>query len=196
MAKISFLEESISVASRMKAALSDVHDAYVTFPTLIQKEHLAMKKSDLAEVERITDEKIAIGQQVDKLFSELSVASERLAELHAEICQSNKKASRNVSECIDLFKEIREVFREKGFGAQVFDHVLNGFEQIFHKFLEVKGKTKPVIERNKYVLTKMITARQENYRFWQEVAAGALASYDVSGKKKSKKSSSVLSIKA
>lgn len=197
MSKFTTLEEVITVASKMKEQLQGIHNIYEQMPRLIKKEHAAIKASKIEEVEAIALEKTTLGDKADALFAELRRHAERLVEIYKKVCErpENEITSANISDCISLFEEIAATYRKKGFGGEVFEHVLRGFKEVFRKFVELKKEARPIVERNKYVLSRLIQQRQENYRFWQEVAMETMANYNKEGRQKAKPAS-ILSIKA
>ena len=196
MGQFATLEEAIEVASRMKECLVTVYTGYEKLPKLIEAEHVAIQGSDLDECERLAREKLVIGEEIDAAFNALNGRAQQLISIQEKISGRTSSGAANVSECIAVFEEISLHFQEVGFGSQVFDHVLAGFKDVFAQFLKLRKETIPLMETNRYVVSRMLANRQENLQFWQEVAAEALASYTDRGKQKPSKGKSIISVKA
>lgn len=196
MLSISHLEKAISIASRIKDALVQMSLSYSQLPEIIRREHQSIKKSDLIDVEEIAEEKLKMALEIEANFNLLGQLSGELGRVASAMISNYDFSPSTVSECIEVMETIAENYQEKGFGAQVFEHVLSGIRAAFDELKSLKLKSQPVIEQNRAILQRIMVARQENLRFWQEISAAVLAPYDGQGKKRKSTSTSVLNVKA
>ncbi len=196
MFSISHLEKAISIASQIKDCLLEMSRCYAILPDVIRREHLAIRKSDLIDVEGVAAEKLKMAEQIECHYHSLQRLAKDLGMIATDMMPELVKTPQTVSECIDIMEALSESCQKKGFGAQVFEHVLSGIRLAFAELSNLKIKSEPVIEQNRDILQRIMLARQENLRFWQEISAAVLAPYDGQGKKRKNTASSYLNVKA
>ena len=102
----------------------------------------------------------------------------------------------NVSAMVKALDELCDELRRDGFGNEVLRHVGQGLKAKFSEFSELKEKVQPLMEMNQYLLQRMMVNHHETFRFWQELAAEAMASYTPDGVQKNDPNASIISVEA
>lgn len=190
------LEGMTLAVSKLKESVASIKDVYRRMPILIDEEHAAIRESNLERCEAIAQKKVSLGSTIDGAYAELKNAVRNLVEVYTTLTEKPVQSINTLSEAFPLIEDGIEVLKANGQPTAVIDHLFDGVKSELEHFLQIKQESSSKIEVNRMVLSRLLANRQENYRFWQEVAADTMASYDAGGKQRSKQRSSTLTIKA
>lgn len=182
-------EATLKHLKALTEACVQLSSALLAFEAVLVRENSAISRSDINELESITDEKIAFGEKVKSLVRRLS---ERMDEFVALV--GGKRISDDEERQLSEFsKFVRgQIARESD---AAIDQALDEFEKQVEEVKAVRQKVFPQIEVNAYLVKKLLQYHRETYAFWQAVAQEAEATYGQSGKTKSTTQRSILSVR-
>jgi hypothetical protein len=153
------------------------------FDTVLDRENSAIARSDIHELEAITQEKLAFGAGVEDKAQKIRRAIEDLAsclqlgsqgeplQLEAVLDHLQKNLPRELDEPLILLgQQIKALATER--------------QRIF-----------PKIESNAYLVKKLLQYHRETYVFWQAVASESEAVYGKTGKAVSAAKKSILTVR-
>jgi hypothetical protein len=157
--------------------------ALAAFDAVLDRENAAIARSDIHELEAITQEKVAFGMGVEDRAQKIRKAIDELAKFlklgHAnepiQLEEILKQLEQNLSGSLDA--ELAQL------GTQVQALAVER-QRIF-----------PKIEANAYMVKKLLQYHRETYAFWQAVASESEAVYGKSGKAVSAPKKSILTVR-
>jgi len=147
------------------------------FEGVITRENEAIGRSDLAELEAITDEKIIFGEKVKKQILALKQAMDHLA---VEVGDVDLEADddRQLTRFVATIRS-QVLASHPGLDAD-----LKRMEAGAAKLKELRLQIFAKVETNAYLVKKLLEYHRETYAFWQAVARESEAVYEKSGKTK------------
>lgn len=185
------LERLIEAAAQLKDAVTQLGEAYDAMPTVIDKEHRAIRASDFIAVQEALGDKEIAGQRVEDCFAALTRASDYLASLSI-----NGERPKTLTECVAVLADVAASVSNEGIGAQVLKHQTDGLAKAVKEFGERFQRIKPQIEANRYLVSTMLQNIQDSYRFWMEVAEQVATAYNAQGVQKTQGRNSGFTVKA
>ena len=181
MSQAPVLEQLIEVASRLKESVADLYQAYARMPEVLGREERAIAAHDYVEVRAKCDEKEALSDRIEALFSTMTAAGERINHLANQVLSEAPVRPTTLSQYVELLQVLSAHFGTTAFAGQVLSHVVKGLQELVTQFFGLYLQVKPQIEANRYLVTKMMTFFQQSYRFWTEVSEQQATSYNKSG---------------
>lgn len=192
---MSEIDRAITLVAEIKEAVAAISETYALMPPMIDEEHAAIEASDLDKVEALSARKLFLGAQLDNLFKKLKDSCRGLAGL-TQLARSAQNEQQTLSASFSNIEQLLDRYTSAGLDIEQLNSEFDALKDSFEKFATVKEAAQKKIEVNRLVLGKMLHARQENYRFWQEVVADTMAAYGPGGKQKASRSNSILNVKA
>ncbi len=164
------LEKATEICSSLYLCLQE-------FEQVVQKENEAIGRSDLSELELITDEKLLFGDRTSKHIQKLLEVMAQLADDLGEISfrSSDDKQLSHFSDALE--RRIHMVCPE-------LDTQMNQFSSWVKSLKDLRIKVFAQIETNAYLVQKLLDYHRETYAFWQAVAQESESGYGKSGKAK------------
>ncbi|MBC7660370.1 MAG: flagellar export chaperone FlgN [Chitinophagaceae bacterium] len=147
------------------------------FEVVITRENDAIGRSDLAELEAITDEKVIFGEKVKKYIRALKESMDLLT-----------------SEVVDFEIESNDERQLTQYVAVIREPLLKAHPQLEPELKNMEtwaGKLKDLrvgifakVETNAYLVQRLLHYHRETYAFWQAVVRESEAVYGQTGKTK------------
>lgn len=157
------------------------------FEVVITKENAAIGRSDLVELEAITDDKIIFGEKVKKQIRALKEAMEALA-IEVGGVEVDSDDDRQLTHFVSM---VREQLLKEHPGLET---ELKRMEEWSLKLKNLRLQIFAKVETNAYLVKKLLEYHRETYAFWQAVARESEAVYGQTGKTKYGNGSSQKSI--
>lgn len=157
--------------------------ALAAFDTVLDRENEAIARSDIHELEAITQEKVAFGMGVEDRAQKIRKAIDEFAAF-LMIAHSN--------EPIQL-EEILNQLEKKLAGSM--DDALAHLRDHIKALAAERQRIFPKIEANAYMVKKLLQYHRETYAFWQAVASESEAVYGKTGKAVSGPKKSILTVR-
>lgn len=179
--------------SEFTTCLQDVTKVLQAIGELVDAEHDAIRRSSLDDVERIAAQKLRCSEDLEAKVQILRQASTSLAD-SARAEGLDPIDVGNISAGYELSVALLNKLIERG--ERGVKPVLDRLKFAFDAYVEARNFNHPKLSVNKMVLSKVLAHRQENYRFWQELSADMMASYDQKGVQKAREPRSLLNVKA
>jgi hypothetical protein len=157
--------------------------ALAVFDTVLDRENTAIARSDIHELESITQEKVAFGMGVEDRAQKIRKAIDEFA-AYLHIPHSN--------EPIQLEEILNQL--EKNLAGS-FDVALAALAGHVKALSVERQRIFPKIEANAYMVKKLLQYHRETYAFWQAVASESEAVYGRTGKAVAAPKKSILTVR-
>ncbi len=154
-----------------------LHHILIDFETVITKENAAIGRSDLVELENITDEKIVFGEKVKKQIQALKQAMDHLAVEVGEV-EIDSDGDRQLTRFVAIIRG-QILKASPNLAAD-----LARMEEWAFKLKDLRIHIFAKVETNAYLVKRLLEYHRETYSFWQAVARESEAVYGQSGKTK------------
>ncbi len=164
------LDKAIEICSSLYLCLQE-------FELVVLKENEAIGRSDLAELEAITDEKLLYGDRTSKHIQRLLDLMVQLADEVGEISLRTQDDKQLTQFSVSLKLRVTKVFPE-------LDSQLNQFSSWVQSLKDLRMKIFAQIETNAYLVQRLLDYHRDTYAFWQAVAQESESGYGKSGKTK------------
>lgn len=161
-----------------------LHGALAAFETVIDRENDAIRRSDINELESITQEKMAFGMAVEDKALKIRKAIDELAAF-LQLAPQNEQQ-------IQL-EEILDQLQKNLAGPM--DGALQKLAEQVRALATERQRIFPKIESNAYMVKKLLQYHRETYAFWQAVASESEAVYGKSGKALAAPKKSILTVR-
>ncbi|RYZ65504.1 MAG: hypothetical protein EOP09_14140 [Proteobacteria bacterium] len=163
--------------SKVSEYCASLYNVLKEFEGVITQENAAIGRSDLAELESITDEKIVFGEKVKKQIRALKEAMDHLAiEVGSTGIDTND--DRQLTNWVALIREPLLAAHPE------LDADLKAMENWAQKLKELRLHIFAKVETNAYLVQKLLVYHRETYAFWQAVARESESVYGQTGKTK------------
>ncbi len=165
--------------------LKIIYDSYSAFPALISEEHSYVVARNLEKLEGIVAQK----EELTRKISEALESNRRIGDVFSsEYTDSNLD---NVSDLITLVSSLEEVASNQSL-QEIIEKLKNLHDRLQVLIHDVSFQ----MEQNKYLITKLMEEKRNNFLFWQEVISDTLASYNRKGIQKGTGPVSIFKISA
>ncbi|HYX34066.1 MAG TPA: flagellar export chaperone FlgN [Oligoflexus sp.] len=154
-----------------------------SFDGVLERENDAIRRSDIHELEGITQEKVAFGQAVEDKAQKIRKSIDELAAF-LQLAPQN--------EAIQL-EDILDQLQKNLAGPM--DAALAKLAEQIQALAAERQRIFPKIEANAYLVKKLLQYHRETYIFWQAVASESEAVYGKSGKAVMAPKKSILSVR-
>lgn len=147
------------------------------FEEIVLKENEAIGRSDLQELESITDQKIHFGDQTSRQIQVLQEAMDLLAMEVGEIPRRSWD-ERQLAQSVKLIQDrVLSLYPD-------FDLLVARLGAWSLTLKNLRYKVFAQIETNAYLVQKLLDYHRETYAFWQAVALDSESGYGKTGKTK------------
>ena len=157
------------------------------FEAVVDKENAAIARSDINELEAITQEKSFFGTKLEEAVQALQ---KQLHDLYP-LLGLNRAAS---EVRIEEFLQDLSCFRESQ-GTVDWDASIDGLAFEMNQLRETRWRLFPKIEANSYMVRKLLQYHRETYAFWQAVAQESETVYGKTGKTRAAVQKSILTVR-
>ncbi len=174
------MQVNLGVDNRLSKVIDtcvQLHQVLADFEKVVLKENDAIGRSDLKELEDITDEKLIFGDRVKKQIRALKEAMDFLA---FELGSTEHEADddRQLAEFVANIRP-RLVARNPELEPK-----MKQMEDWVRKLKDLRLAIFAKLETNAYLVKRLLEYHRETYAFWQEVARESEATYGQTGKTK------------
>lgn len=150
---------------------------YEKLATVLDAEYAAIHKHSLQQLEGITKEKEAIAGQSQSIYEELK---SDLRALGKELAQNDAEPV-PIDTLTDLITQLDQLPINPVYANEQKTLISNTQD-----LLELFSHTKYLVDKNYFILQKLLKSYQNNMKFWQELNDTTLTSYDEKGLKEKK----------
>jgi hypothetical protein len=166
---------------------------YRQMETIVHSEHQFISESNIDELEKLMPLKEDCGLRISEATHDFM----RLGWEYAKKIPIHSKEEAWSGKLTDLLILLKEESRDNsgGFKSKVLGHYIQKLEADLDTFFAVFKEVKPLVEKNKYLISKLLQRHRENIRIWQETMSSSEGTYDQTGIAKKLKHS-VISTKA
>jgi hypothetical protein len=144
--------------------------ALTAFDVVLERENDAIRRSDIHELEGITQEKVAFGLAVE---DKAQIIRKSIDELAAFLQLTPQNEAIQLEEILDQLQKNL---------AGPMDAALSKLAEKIRALAAERQRIFPKIEANAYLVKKLLQYHRETYIFWQAVASESEAVYGKSGK--------------
>lgn len=191
------VENLVTLIQKVTGYVRTIDDTYAAMPALIDLEHQAISNHDLDSIEEIAAKKLTHSTFLEEQYSLLKESCQKIRDLAENAgVDTTLPPDAKLSATFKIISNLIESLGDRGEKVASAHEALQSLESTFNGFLSTSDSAKKHVEVNRMVLSRILAQRQENYRFWQEVSADIMASYNRGGKQKSSRPHSMLNIKA
>lgn len=179
-----------SVLVNLKRNLQAILQCIGSFRTILYKEEKAVIAHDLHSIEMLAKEKkyqATLIEQLLKNSGEISKAMDISVE---------EKEFGTLSGMKDVLSDCLKIYDQEKIGDLSYREFLGANISLIVDVLDEFREFKPLVEKNRLVLSKLLYNHQQSYQFWCELSTESDSQYDAHGVKKGKETISQLSVKA
>ncbi len=164
------LDKVIDVCAQLYQSLKD-------FEAVVLKENDAIGRSDLVELEEITDQKVIYGDRTSKLIQTLQEVMDLLAMDLGNIPRRTADDKQLSNFVLIAGEKVRVLYPE-------LVTKMNQFSTWAESLKALRLKIFAQVETNAYLVQRLLDYHRETYAFWQSVARESESGYGKSGKTK------------
>lgn len=158
------------------------------FDSILAKENSAIARSDINELELITQEKIFFGAKVEEGAGNIKKQMGHLQSMLG--LGGDERDGLQVEKLLDHLQEMKKNHDYVGL-----DQGLVALEKSILEMSQARKAIFPKIEANAYMVKKLLQYHRETYAFWQAVAQQSEAVYGKTGKAVTGSQKSILSVR-
>lgn len=174
----------MSNLDRVNARLTKVNEVCATlyqslkeFEVIVLKENDAIGRSDLAELEGITDDKVLFGDRTSKTIQALQDAMDNLGDELGDLPRKTRE-ERQLSHFVDHVEgRLRAEYPE-------LETAIKQLVSWSESLKDLRTKIFAQVETNAYLVQRLLDYHRETYAFWQAVARDSESGYGKTGKTK------------
>lgn len=171
-------------------ACSTLAKTIAAFEHVLIKENEAIERSDIKELEAITQEKIFFGTKIEEGVAEIR---KQMNYLHSHLdFEKQDKDSLQIENLVETLRALPPSFSPSF--AQL-DQAISSLESSMDELKQARTAVFPKIEANAYMVKKLLQYHRETYAFWQAVAQQSEAVYGKTGKAVTGTQRSILSVR-
>lgn len=180
---VSNLESYYKLCEKLRRALNQ-------FESTLIREANAVGRSDLAELESITQEKTVFASTIEKYIASLGDLSDQILYKDLGIGESESNRFKNVS---DIISPIREHLKpDRNSELEV---LLVKVENSIDELKSLRKTLHPRIEANAYLVKKLLEYHRDVYAFWMNTLGETESVYSNTGKSKAGQQRSILTVR-
>ncbi len=159
------------------------------FEVVLDRENAAIGRSDINELEAITQEKIAFGMAVEDKSQKIRHSIDEFAQLYA--LENHSEQALQIDDLLVYLQ--REVAH--GSVSDSLHVAMDRLAKQINGLVEERKKIFPKVEANAYLVRKLLQYHRETYAFWQAVASESEAVYSKAGRAVSPAKKSILTVR-
>lgn len=157
------------------------------FEDVLNKEHAAISRSDIKELEEITQHKIFFGGKVDEGIKDIK---KLIGVLGLELNVRTEEGSElQLTPLLQALRNLNLVDRQEA------EAKLDALSKAVEHLRSARSEIFPKIEANAYLVNRLLQYHRETYAFWQSIAQDSEAVYSKNGKTKASGQRSILSVR-
>ncbi len=161
-----------------------LQQALTGFEAVIDRENEAIRRSDINELEIITQEKIAFGMAVEDKSQKIRHAIDEVAS--AMEVESDPDQPLQLD---GLMLKLQQKFKGS------LDKALDRLDHQIKSLAAERFKIFPKLESNAYMVRKLLQYHRETYVFWQAVASDSESVYGKTGRAVTPAKKSILTVR-
>lgn len=163
--------------TKVTEVCATLYQGLMEFQAIIMKENEAIGRSDLHELENITEEKVLFGDRTSKQIQALQEAMDLLASELGDIPRKTKD-DKQLSNFVEKVEgRLRKNHPE-------LETKINQLTSWSLSLKNLRTKIFAQVETNAYLVQRLLDYHRETYAFWQAVALDSESGYGKTGKTK------------
>jgi hypothetical protein len=185
-------EQVFSSVRKLELSLQNLLLDYREFVHNIRDENIAIKKANLPELERIVSAKVLLSDKIESHV--LDIMNFNISVPNQPNENSPKIPNPTLSAVLQM---AQETLKNGAVDKQELHkclEVMTNCERLVEKIIELRQTAELEVKVNRDVLERMLRVQQENYRFWQSVAAESESTYDAGGQKRGDARASIVKV--
>ena len=159
------------------------------FEVVLDRENDAIRRSDINELEAITQEKIAFGMAVEDKSLKIRQSIDEFVTIFSLGDTANQPLQLD-----ELLGHVQQEMTQNVEFA-VSQTVIDQLEVNIKKLVHERQNIFPKVESNAYMVRKLLQYHRETYAFWQAVASESEAVYGKTGRALTKAKKSILTVR-
>ncbi|MCX6131078.1 MAG: flagellar export chaperone FlgN [Proteobacteria bacterium] len=176
------IESLVRLCGQLQAILSG-------FERVVERENNAIRRSDINELESLTEEKTAFGNAVEDKAQRIREIMEDLSGV-VGLSRSGDSSLQLDEMCIYLLNWVKAEPERLDFQDSI-----NHLTEAVNDLAKERFKIFPKLEANSYLVKKLLQYHRETYIFWQSVASDSEAVYGKTGRSLTPAKKSILSVR-
>ena len=189
-----YIDRVIAAGQEIRAGLSTLGACLNQLVTVVNREHDAIKRSDLIEIEMIALDKDALGERISQTSIHIQRETAKIREAFGQEFPIVDNSAPTISLVAEWIEQLAGT--QAGLKAQLLHHLSGEIRRDLDNLVAIKVNVNPKIEMNKYLISKLLNHHRASIRFWQEINEESSATYGITGTSKTQKQSSILRVKA
>jgi hypothetical protein len=185
-------EQVFSSIRKLKLSLQNLLLDYREFVRNIRDENIAIKKADLPELERIVSAKVLLSDKIESHV--LDIMNFNIPVPNQPSQDSTKKKNPTLTAVLQMAQKALENGAVDERELRKCLEVMSNCERLVQEIVELRKTAELEVKVNRDVLERMLRIQQENYRFWQSVAAESESTYDAGGQKRGDARTSIVKV--
>ncbi|NRA43767.1 MAG: flagellar protein FlgN [Oligoflexales bacterium] len=164
-----------SVLKSVKNELKSLEQYAELFLDIFAKEEQAIIHHDINSLEKI-------GQQKNQLLLSLQNGITNVAKLCTQLFHPPLDPPKSFSEMQGYLKSYTSGLTSDSYQLKALsEHLITRLSVLIETYRDIK----PQIEKNRFIIARLLRNHQESYRFWSELKKENSSSYNAKGAKKS-----------
>jgi hypothetical protein len=185
-------EQVFSSIKKLKLSLQNLLLDYREFVRNIRDENIAIKKADLPELERIVSAKVLLSDKIESHV--LDIMNFNIPVPNQPSQGSTKSKNPTLTAVLQMAQKALENGAVDERELRKCLEVMSNCERLVQEIVELRKTAELEVKVNRDVLERMLRIQQENYRFWQSVAAESESTYDADGQKRGDARTSIVKV--
>ena len=162
-----------------------------SFQKIFEKEELAVAAHDINSLEQAYSDKEIQSSALESQVNSLLDSANQLKNMLGSEYDKNDRL-KTLTDVLDCLKIVFLSYEPASNDQKLVNEASKMITNIVEKFSSLK----PALERNRYIIARLLEHHQQSYRFWSEVHRESSENYDSTGCKKSRKTLSQVFAKA
>lgn len=175
-----------SVLKCIDGELKKLEKYALSFPEIFAKEEKAVIQHDILSLEKV-------GAKKHELLSGLQESLSNLVYFCSQLSESQNISLSSFTEIKDYLTDfIKQIVAKNQVLVELLSKIIRSLDQLISLYQEIK----PKIEKNRFIIARLLHHHQESYRFWSELKKENSSNYNSRGAKKNQSTISQLFAKA
>ena len=158
----------------------------LAFPDIFELEEQAVIRHDIENLE-------TVGAKKHELLSGLQNSLANVVSFCGQLSDSQKPSAKSFSEIKDYLElYLKDSSYKNGLVIELTKRLIRSLNKLIDLYRDIK----PKIEKNRFIIARLLHHHQESYRFWSELKKENSSNYNSRGTRKNQSTISQLFAKA
>lgn len=173
------------ILGSLRQHLGELAGQLSAFSALLKLEYQVIGEHNIQKLEKVCHDKAVVADKIDHLYVLLKAKVDSLG----EIMQKPRASSSQDPSCLSSLqqllqayhKELKSDFPENSPALYPLKRQIAQLEVVIGQCQRDFEQLKPEVEKNRFILARLLHNHQESYKFWQTTVTEASSSYDKTG---------------